>query len=265
MPAVPANTVELVCHLKTVRIQPTNSFIGLGLVISMQLVELHGGHMSASSVPGKGSTFTFTMQFGLPTDTDQPESMPKDNSVVQEKQMSVDNNWPSQEAAAPGTKGMSFQPDVSMSPSFYAGLEKKRRATPAMSSDSSANSSSTQASLTSSATAASTAPGSPSELQLPTDEKEKRHHEQDKERTLQQLSDQAPAKVGVAVTAKLYSILVVCSLAYTREATIGHLNSVLDHHVPHTVCKNLCDCTCNTDTLNRSQQKPLLKRPERSS
>ncbi|KAK3080254.1 hypothetical protein LTS18_002738, partial [Coniosporium uncinatum] len=34
---------------------------GLGLAISMQLVELHGGKMKASSVPGKGSTFTFSI------------------------------------------------------------------------------------------------------------------------------------------------------------------------------------------------------------
>jgi hypothetical protein len=202
----------------------------------MQLVELHGGHMSASSVPGKGSNFTFTMQFGLPTDTDRPESMPADNSVVEEKQMDVDNKWPSQEAAAPGTKGKSFQADISMSPGFFAGLEKQPRAPSGMSFDRSANSLSTLSSAISSATAATTAPGSPIELELPTGEKEKRHHERDEEKTLQQLSKKAPAKPGVAVTAKLYSILVVCSLAYTREATLGHLNSVLDHHVPHTVC-----------------------------
>lgn len=46
---------------------------GLGLVISRQLVELHGGKMEGSAVPGEGSTFTFTAKFGLPTPEDHPE------------------------------------------------------------------------------------------------------------------------------------------------------------------------------------------------
>jgi len=46
---------------------------GLGLVISRQLVELHGGKMEGSAVPNKGSTFTFSAVFGLPTFEDYPE------------------------------------------------------------------------------------------------------------------------------------------------------------------------------------------------
>jgi len=49
---------------------------GLGLVISRQLVELHGGRMEGSAVPGKGSTFTFTARFGLPTEDDHPDAVP---------------------------------------------------------------------------------------------------------------------------------------------------------------------------------------------
>lgn len=46
---------------------------GLGLVISKQLVELHGGQMSGTAEPGKGSKFVFTARFTLPTAEDHPD------------------------------------------------------------------------------------------------------------------------------------------------------------------------------------------------
>ncbi|MEK3725706.1 hybrid sensor histidine kinase/response regulator [Paenibacillus sp. FSL H8-0034] len=41
--------------------------IGLGLSICKQLVELHGGTLEVSSVPGSGSIFTFTLELATPS------------------------------------------------------------------------------------------------------------------------------------------------------------------------------------------------------
>lgn len=45
---------------------------GLGLVISRQLIELHGGALTCEGVKGKGSTFQFTAKVMLPTAEDHP-------------------------------------------------------------------------------------------------------------------------------------------------------------------------------------------------
>ncbi|KAI8885290.1 hypothetical protein K501DRAFT_284371 [Backusella circina FSU 941] len=46
---------------------------GLGLVISRQLIELHGGYMKCKSQKGKGSTFYFTVKFSIPTSHTRPQ------------------------------------------------------------------------------------------------------------------------------------------------------------------------------------------------
>jgi two-component system, sensor histidine kinase and response regulator len=46
---------------------------GLGLSISSQLVELMGGGLGVESVPGSGSSFSFTVSFAIPLAPEQPE------------------------------------------------------------------------------------------------------------------------------------------------------------------------------------------------
>ncbi|KAK9376157.1 uncharacterized protein V1513DRAFT_397029 [Lipomyces chichibuensis] len=53
---------------------------GLGLVISRQLIELHGGTINCRGEKGKGSTFYFSAEFGLPTEEDRQFSSPRPRS-----------------------------------------------------------------------------------------------------------------------------------------------------------------------------------------
>ncbi|KAG2219117.1 hypothetical protein INT45_009784 [Circinella minor] len=54
---------------------------GLGLVISRQLIELHGGTMRCKSKKGEGSTFYFTVKFSIPPPQTQPKPQTPQNET----------------------------------------------------------------------------------------------------------------------------------------------------------------------------------------
>ncbi|KAK9459918.1 uncharacterized protein V1516DRAFT_678395 [Lipomyces oligophaga] len=71
---------------------------GLGLVISRQLIELHGGTISCKGEKGKGSTFYFTAEFGIPSEADAPVIAPLLRTTLSRESSISSNSSVAQEA-----------------------------------------------------------------------------------------------------------------------------------------------------------------------
>lgn len=242
---------------------------GLGLAISMQFVELHGGKMDARSVPGRGSTFFFTIKFGLPTPTDFPKPMvatpltPATELASVVPPLSTAQSSPLQKPAFPQISGSSQSAQLRRississeqsvkSPSASSAASIKSQESPALSSGSSDHSLTSAAltgksSLRSERSSASsfladsrlTSPEPEMHLALPP----KRADSQDTNSN-ESLASNATARPTVTspgpITSPLaqppmYSILVVCPLEHSREATIRHIKNTLPQGIPHQI------------------------------
>jgi signal transduction histidine kinase len=228
---------------------------GLGLVISRQLAQLHGGDMSARGVPGKGATFAFVIKTSLPAGDDKPPPPPATPgpallpltpmlaspvpAITQDARLSNTLNLPLRSPP----KLLSDASDVS-SPDFD-------RASPVASSSASSDPSIQGGTVGSGQSVRSSASSyvpdpslmsmsPPMELAIPTDAK-----------SHLALSDANLASSTIRMVTPggshlppMYSILVVCPLEHARKATVEHMDMTLPKNIPHKITArgNVLEC-----------------------
>ncbi|KAI0518186.1 hsp90-like protein [Xylaria bambusicola] len=209
---------------------------GLGLVISRQLVELHGGQMDGKAVPGKGSTFTFTARFDLPNAADHPE-------VTTTPPMGATATPPgehnaSMQAIKPLMLQKTLEQPMAASPSSDAGVTSPALASSG-SSDPSIRSVHTQHTTTSSVSSvnvglvhfseAAKASGqdlSQMKFEMPMGRLSLQTLPVTDNNTLPNLQQSR---------LPMYSILIICPQKYSREAITKHIEMTLPKYVPRQI------------------------------
>lgn len=220
---------------------------GLGLVISRQLVELHGGHMDGTAIPGKGSTFVFTAKFGLPTEDDHPD--PPTTPVMKRATESEASVAPA--AATTEKPGPTItSSELTQSPPAMPPSAENATTSPQNISWNSSNPSSP--SLRTLATHSSGSSGSHSLAQF---HQSARTNSQDSASMKLSPPESRQPSTDHSITISpqssasslplpehtklfrppLYSILVVCPQTHSREATKKHIEMTLPKNIPYQI------------------------------
>lgn len=207
---------------------------GLGLVISRQLVELHGGKMEGTAVPGKGATFTFTAKFGLPTEDDHPDGpinppVTATPAAIEEiptqpfKQFTITKNRRSTSTTSPTVVDQA-SPAVASSGSSNPSIASTGTHVTERSSISSVN---VGLARFSEAARASGQDLSQMKLEMPPSRTSPA-------RTPTSEQSQRATDTG-DFHPPMFSILVICPQRYSREATARHIEMTLPKGVPHQI------------------------------
>ncbi|KAL2195826.1 hypothetical protein P885DRAFT_39359 [Corynascus similis CBS 632.67] len=205
---------------------------GLGLVISRQLVELHGGKMVGTAVPGEGSTFTFTARFGLPTETDHPESW-----AVPQMTPSLMQPTPLASTQPPAMSELREQPSGSPSTTnpFLVSPAGVSSGSSELSTTSSHSRATDRSSITSvnaglvrfsQAARVSGQDLSQMKLEMPS--------RRSSPGSTPTTSPEESAKKQQQ-TPTMFSILIICPQTHSREATTKHIEMTLPKSIPHQI------------------------------
>lgn len=207
---------------------------GLGLVISRQLAELHGGKMEGKAIPGKGSTFTFTAKFSLPMpedgpnlpDSPQPTTLFTPRPEITESVSSSIHPLPPpkhlqlKETATADAQAELVSPGAGSTGSSDPSVYSNRSLATDRSSVASVN---TGLSRFSEAAKASGQDLSHMKLEMPSG------------RTSPSTSLAAGAGPAEDFRPPMYSILIICPQLHSREATTAHIEMTLPKDVPHQI------------------------------
>jgi signal transduction histidine kinase/CheY-like chemotaxis protein len=227
---------------------------GLGLVISRQLAQLHGGDMSASGIPNKGSTFTFVIQAGLMSEKERLPSVPSDEAPALESSV-YNAERPNLKALPSLTKTSSSsvesrhssEPgrDVTGTPSHLSSSpDAGKQSSPSVSSASSDPSVRSAArsgsgSVPSARSSASSFIPETATMKLSLPLEVRRPSSTLSPSPKSDMSDQTAKQSTVGSpglsSPPMFSILVVASLEYSQKATVQHITKTLPKNVPHQI------------------------------
>ncbi|GJD04360.1 HSP90-like protein [Colletotrichum higginsianum] len=208
---------------------------GLGLVISRQLVELHGGKMKGSAVPGKGSTFTFTAKFTLTTKEDHPDAPMAPETLhcpaqTAEELAALRLAKPLQSPRAASKLGLRADPSQFVSPA----LASSGSSVPLIQSITFQATECTSLSSVNVGLVHSSESARPSGQDLPQMKLKLPSGESSLGTTPKTETSQQPCKVE-KLKPPMYSILIICPQIHSREATAQHIEMTLPKDVPHQI------------------------------